>query len=517
MPEGKVPLAPELSVTFSQPMVAVTSQDDAAAVQPVRLTPQPKGRWRWIGTRTILFDPDVRFPQATTYQVEIPAGTKSANGGVLKDGVKFTFETPAPTLVASYPGAGPQHLDAPMFALFDQQIDPAAVLAHVVVTAAGKPVPVELVAQSAIHDEALTAIIESATKNDQRGRWLAFRATQPFPKDTDIDVEIGAGTPSAEGPNKTLAAQRFEFHTYPPLRVEDSSCGGCRPGGGMWIRFDNPLDADKFDDSQLAITPDIADVKITQSGNLVYINGLTQAQTTYKVVVSHAVRDDFGQDLGTDTTLTFPIGDPQPTFFGPQGMVVLDPGAKQPTLDFFTTNYPELQVRLYRVDPGDFDAFGLYMRNQWNHDHPPKVPGTKVFDQKVKTTPGHNALVETALDLRPSLRGGLGHTIAIVEPAPWPHDWQPPRMVAWVQATKLGVDAYVDGDNLVAFATELGTGKPAANVDLEIRPYGLTGKTDDKGMATIALGTRSLKGANYLVARRGDRHRVRHRVRRLVE
>ena len=54
MPEGEVPLAPELSVTFSQPMVAVTSQEDAAKTTPVKLTPQPKGNWRWIGTRTIL-------------------------------------------------------------------------------------------------------------------------------------------------------------------------------------------------------------------------------------------------------------------------------------------------------------------------------------------------------------------------------------------------------------------------------------------------------------------------------
>src|SRR5258708_37346450 len=117
MPEGEVPLAPELSVTFSQPMVAVTSQDDAAKVQPVKLTPTPKGKWRWIGTRTILFDPDVRFPQAQTYQVEIPAGTKSAAGGELKQAVKFTFETPPPTLRASYPNpnSGPQHLDVPMF------------------------------------------------------------------------------------------------------------------------------------------------------------------------------------------------------------------------------------------------------------------------------------------------------------------------------------------------------------------------------------------------------------------
>ncbi|HWN70419.1 MAG TPA: hypothetical protein VNM90_22420, partial [Haliangium sp.] len=64
-PEGEVPLAPHLSVTFSQPMVAVTSQSQAAATVPVKLTPTPAGQWRWVGTQTLLFDPDARFPQAT--------------------------------------------------------------------------------------------------------------------------------------------------------------------------------------------------------------------------------------------------------------------------------------------------------------------------------------------------------------------------------------------------------------------------------------------------------------------
>ncbi len=143
-PQGDVPLAPELSVTFSQPMVAVTGQQDAAATTPVKLEPQPPGHWRWIGTRTILFDPDVRFPQATAYTVAIPAGTKSATGGVLKDGVAFTFTTPAPKLTSWYPSGGPQHLDVPMFALFDQKIDASAVLQQIHATAAGKPIDVRL-------------------------------------------------------------------------------------------------------------------------------------------------------------------------------------------------------------------------------------------------------------------------------------------------------------------------------------------------------------------------------------
>ena len=80
-PEGRVPLASHLSITFSQPMVPVGSHDDLAARGvPVRLTPEPPGKWRWVGTRTLLFEPAGRFPMATTYRVEVPAGVQPASG-----------------------------------------------------------------------------------------------------------------------------------------------------------------------------------------------------------------------------------------------------------------------------------------------------------------------------------------------------------------------------------------------------------------------------------------------------
>ncbi|MBL0213786.1 MAG: Ig-like domain-containing protein [Myxococcales bacterium] len=510
MPEGQVPLAPELSITFSQPMIAVTSQDDAAASVPATLTPTPKGRWRWIGTRTLLFDPEVRFPQATTYQVAVPAGTRSANGGVLKAGTKFTFETPAPKLVSSYPsGNAPQRLDVPMFVVFDQKVDALAAFKTFAVTADGKPVAIELLDAAAIaKDKELKLLAEGATKSEWDGRWIAFRPSQPLPKDARIEVAIAAGMPSAEGPNVTKSAQQYAFRTYPPLKVDEAECGWggeCRPGMPFRIEFNNPLDADKFDEVQLTVTPPISGAKIVQSGQQIVVTGLTRARTTYKVIVSGGLLDAFGQTLGKDTTLTFSVGDAQPTFFGPQGMVVLDPAAKRPSLDFFTTNYDQLKVRLYQVTPLDYDAFGNYLRNQWNKDKPPRMPGKVVFDQLVKTGLGKNDLVETHIDLQTALsKANLGHAIAIVEPSPWKEDWDPPRMIAWVQSTHLAIDAHVDAGNLLAMATDLATGKPAANVAVEIRPFGIKATTDEQGLATLPLATTTPKGAHYLIARKGD-------------
>ena len=53
-PEGAIALAPNLSINFSQPMLALSSQEEAAENVPVKLSPQPPGNWRWVGTRTLL-------------------------------------------------------------------------------------------------------------------------------------------------------------------------------------------------------------------------------------------------------------------------------------------------------------------------------------------------------------------------------------------------------------------------------------------------------------------------------
>ena len=79
------------------------------------------------------------------------------------------------------------------------------------------------------HDETLYAIAadkEAARLSIEAGesRWLAFVAPDPLPADAAITVTVGPGTPSAEGPLVTQAAQSYEFRTYAPLRIERHGC-----------------------------------------------------------------------------------------------------------------------------------------------------------------------------------------------------------------------------------------------------------------------------------------------------
>src|SRR5690606_2330521 len=139
-PQGKVELAPDMSLTFSEPMIAVSSQDEASRFVPVELTPQIEGKWQWLGTRTLRFEPAKRLPMATEFKARVPAGTKSATGKELKKDVVWSFSTPAPTVKTQIPNqySGPQRRDQLIYIGFDQAIDPAAVLAKISVTGAGR-------------------------------------------------------------------------------------------------------------------------------------------------------------------------------------------------------------------------------------------------------------------------------------------------------------------------------------------------------------------------------------------
>ncbi len=107
-PEGEIPIAPFVNVTFNQPMVPLTSLEDLSEMDvPVHIEPSLPGTWRWLGTKTLNFqyDSDLidRLPMATAYRVTIPAGTESMTGGVLSETVEFSFTTPTVTMINQYP------------------------------------------------------------------------------------------------------------------------------------------------------------------------------------------------------------------------------------------------------------------------------------------------------------------------------------------------------------------------------------------------------------------------------
>ena len=520
-PEGDVPLVPQLSVTFSHPMVAVTSHQDAiAAGVPVKLTPQPPGRWRWVGTKTLLFETDGHFPMATEYTAEIPAGTKSATGAALAAPKIWKFVTPPPVVKSSYPNEGPTVRDPLMFVEFDQRISPAAVVDTIRVRSGNREWKTRVATSDEVAaDDTVSKLAAQATKD----RWLAFRVVDPgnatprapLPSGSRVNVTIGPGTPSLEGPRKTVTPQSFAFRTYGPLRVLKYECGYrgvCSPFDPWSVNFTNPIDASSFEQSQVRVEeigaagqkPQPISLKSAIYGNTLSVSGIKRGRTSYRVTLDPAIRDQFGQTLGQTAPMVFSVGAAPAALAGPdKPFVVLDPAAT-PRFSVYSINHNSLKVSLYSVRPENWRQFLAYMRNaddRIRRTPPGRLALTKLINVAAKP----DEMAETRIDLAPVLDSGFGQVFVIVEPVVPTAGRHRELVAVWAQVTQIGLDAFVDSSELIGWATSLKDGKPLEGVKISVdvgQAASLPATTGADGIAHIALGGRPGDGPRILVARK---------------
>ncbi len=482
-PEGDVPLAPNLSVTFSEPMVPVTSQEKLAATKtPIQLSPQPEGQWYWLGTRTLFFEPKGRFPMATEYTVTIPAGTKAANGQVLSQGQTWKFQTPAPSVQIYLPTSS---LDPVIFLNFNQKVKPEAILSHLQLRSNAKSWPLRLATAREIEMDSST---KDLAKSLNSGYWVAFKSTEKFSKDTQFTVTLPRGAYSQEGLRLTENEIIFNFRTYPPLRFYGLSCQGDSTAcllGTIYPNFSNPLDRKAFKNSQIQVSPEVKDFQSILSDTSIQFKGDFQPNTEYRFTLSADLKDQFGQILGSEKvasvrTAPLPPQPPQLGFGSFQDIFTLDPHSPK-RISVYSRGNPKLRVRLRKVTPQDWANF------QINHySRTPVSLGREVFNQII-TVSQLGTLQEIPIDLTPGLNNqGLGHVVVIVE---LEGDPKKRRISTWVQSTNIGLGSYTDGQSILAWTTDLADGKPLSGVNLRMNNASET--TNQNGIARLFSGSRS--------------------------
>jgi len=507
-PEGEIPIAPFVNVTFNRPMVPITTIEDLTNEEvPVTIEPSISGTWRWLGTKTLNFQADSemidRLPMATEYKVTIPSGTTSASGeNILEETVKFTFNTPPPTIQTHYPSNSPQPLDPFFFISFDQRIHPEAVIGNIQVTTSGKSIPIRLATTKEIEeDKYIERLIESTED-------MAFRSTENLPSDSDIYVNIDPGTPSAEGPLTTTNSQNFSFHTFAPLQIVNHGCywGGaeCRPLTPFFIEFNNPLDSESYEENMLYIEPELPGATVSIFGNTIQIRGASQGQTTYKVTVSKSIQDVFGQTLGKETTLKFQVGPAEPVLVGPnEPFITLDPASQTPALSLYTINYTKLDLKIYAVQPSDWQTFKVYLREYQQTDKVLAPPGKLILDETKRIESATDSLTEVQIELNEVMDGDFGHFIIIARPPKvlFQEDRYWETVQVWVQVTQIGLDAFIDHSDMAVWTNALTNGIPLMDVTIESDKGKILGQTDSNGLLKFSLPEENIQ---YLIAKQGN-------------
>ncbi|AKU98986.1 hypothetical protein AKJ09_05650 [Labilithrix luteola] len=498
-PEGKVEIAPHVTVTFSQPMVPITSVDELAKDKaPITLTPQPEGKWRWLGTRTLLFQPEKRMPMATEYTVEVPSGTKAANGETLNAATRWTFTTPPPTVKRTWPTDNSVALEPIVFVEFDQAIDAGAMLASIELRSARGSVPVKLAEPDEIEgDDTVRRLSQQAEK----GRWVAFKPTTKLSTSTGYTVVVKKGAKSAEGPRTTASDQTSSFVTFGPLKVVKSQCGwgkDCAPLQPFTVTFSNPIDLGKFDTSMVKASPEIPAMKVEVHQTYMTISGRTKGRTKYAVDIAKSITDVHQQTMDEPAHLTFDVGPAEPTMFGAENpMVVLDPAAPKQYV-VYSINEPALHARVYAVTPEDYKKY-IEFSNEWERPRKITPPGKLVFDKTITPKKSPDEVVGTPIDLGAALNGGFGQVLVVVEPTrTLPKGWQRPELHVWIQATELGLAAYAESDRVTGWVTKLTDGSPIDDVEVS-----LLGEAPVKTQGGIARLPLTKTTMSLVVARKG--------------
>jgi uncharacterized protein YfaS (alpha-2-macroglobulin family) len=191
--------------------------------------------------------------------------------------------------------------------------------------------------------------------------------------------------------------------------------------------------------------------------------------------------------------------------------VVLDPAGPR-AFNVYSINFAQLRMRLYKVSPADwlqFQAFQV-VRNYGQTTIPPP-PGQLVSDKVIDVPGGADQLTGTAIDLSAALNDGYGQVFILVEPiedkteAVNVYAYRQNLVEAWVQSTEIGLDAFVDNNELVVWTNSLKDGNPLGGVEVSISPDDLTGSSGSNGLTRLPF--KELKNTNdkpsLIVARRG--------------
>ncbi len=477
-PEGDVQLAPNLSVTFNQSMVELSSTASPTSV-PVKLTPETPGEWRWVGTQTLVFQPKTRLPMATEFRAEV-AQAQAPNGSSLKAPVSWTFRTPPLVLKQSFPTSSGLGLKPVMFMGFDQRVDADKLIATLQFSGGSVR---KATREEIVQDASVKSLVDKAEPE----RWLAVVATAPLKPGTSYSLTLPAGAPSLEGPRTTSAPQSLGFSTYAPLQITYQSPDNQPPGTPLYVNFNNPLDPKKFKAAEVLVTPELPGMRAVVRGGGLWIHGRTKGRTAYTITVPASLTDSWGQTLGKATPVTIQIGSARPMFVPPtKNFVVLDPSGPS-QLSFTTINHKWLDVQIYAVKPEDWKAYQEALSHRWDQKEM-EFPGERVFEEKISAEGPVDELRDVKVDLTSALQ--KSHQLIVV--ATPDHDEASQRRYqryfAWVQRSQLGLNLAADGDQMLAWVTRLSDGKPIEGAEVRFADLKEGVRSGADGLAQLKWG-----------------------------
>lgn len=254
LPKGPVKQAVrQVSLTFTQPKWPLGKPVGEA---PARITPAVPGHWRWLGTRTVVFESDAPFPPDTQFTVEV-------SSSFVTEPVSWGFTTPGALLVEY--GVEGQSRRPLIWLCYKPPVSLASIFPRLELTSAGLHYPLELTPKG-------------------------VRPRDALPLDASFELR-GAG-------------KIITFRTPGPVTLTNFTLVG------KLLKLSFSADLDPA--SNVTVTPDPGDLQARVKGSELVLTGNFQSGTLYSVTSGTEARDRFGRPVSGFERKTKPVEVPSP-------------------------------------------------------------------------------------------------------------------------------------------------------------------------------------------------------------
>ncbi|MDI6792702.1 MAG: MG2 domain-containing protein [bacterium] len=332
-PEGGTESIQEIdaiTVTFSKPMTALKALPEDSGEGPLLLTPPLTGKYRWLGTNTLCFQPRARLPLATRFIVTIPAGARSILGDSLPDTYTWTFETLRPEMERSSPYHNQSwvELDHPAVLYFNQKMNPHQAASYIELKEETSE-KTRLFLTSSIRYADTSDLTEWETHIDTE-TVLVLKPARSLLKDCSYSLHLKEGLPALEG-NLGLKQERvLKFETYKTFRyIGSREMKAHPPDSSLKFIFSNPV-CIKDLVSHLKFNPE---VKIPEEyfnydynyrSNELSLELDLLPMTQYTVTIDSGLIDAFGQTLKEEVIIPLETGHYSAYFRIPMGYGLME-------------------------------------------------------------------------------------------------------------------------------------------------------------------------------------------------
>ncbi|MCL2824608.1 MAG: MG2 domain-containing protein, partial [Polyangiaceae bacterium] len=347
--------------------------------------------------------------------------------------------------------------------------------------------------------------------------------SRPLPLGSKIRLTADQSLRGTEGSLTAEKARVFEYETYGPLRIVETSCPRdtpseqCTPRTPFYIEFSNPVSYSAARKA-VSITPAIPLRWWDGAGDdyetrHLRIDGDFRPAGTYRVNVKGTLHDKYGQAIGHDEVVRVDFGDMWPDAeIGVRG-TYFEPGTVK-TIAVASVNLPAMD--LLTVKLGDDGLRLLNSGSTPSFDQLAGLDGANLI--RVKTAAARN--VSTKQLIRPDeVLGGSskrGPMLIAVKYTSRPGTREARQQTNYnvVQVTNLGISTKLSRGGSLVWVNQLSDGKPVSGAEVRVRAPGAAAssdqvfRTDANGMAVVdgsrLYAARTEKEAPLIIVKHGD-------------